>query len=229
MTISIEEQNKEVMYMSLLNEQMSEQLKEIFKSMKNDVTLAVFTQKSDCETCDETVTFMKEIEQLSEKINFEGLDIDLDKERAIAYNVQMVPSIVLLDADKNHKGVKFNGIPAGHEINSFIPAIIEVSGAGEVLPESLMAELSAITKPVNIKVFVTLSCPHCAGAVQKAHKLALESPYIDAEMVEAQTFYELSEKFNVSSVPKIVINDQYEFVGNQPLEVFMQEIAKTQV
>lgn len=64
---------------------------------------------------------------------------------------------------------------------------------------------------------------------KKAHKLALESPLVDAEMVEAQTFYELSEKFNVSSVPKIVINDQYELVGNQPLEVFLQEIAKTQM
>ena len=215
--------------MRLLNEQISEQLREVFKSMKNDVTLVVFTQKSDFDTCVETVTFMKEIEALSEKIHFEALDFDVEKERASAYNVQMVPSIVLLDADKKHNGVKFNGIPAGHEINSFIPAIIEVSGAGEVLPESLMEELNRLTKPVNIKVFVTLSCPHCAGAVQKAHKLALESPFIDAEMVEAQTFYELSEKFNVSSVPKIVINDQYEFVGNQPLEVFLQEIAKTQV
>lgn len=153
--------------MSLLNEQISEQLKEIFKSMKKEVTLAVFTQKSGCETCAETVTFMKEIEQLSDKIHFEEIDFDVEKERASAYNVQMVPSIVLLDADKKHQGVKFNGIPAGHEINSFIPAIIEVSGAGEVLPELLMTELKALTKPVNIKVFVTLSCPHCAGAVQK--------------------------------------------------------------
>lgn len=214
--------------MRLLNEQISEQLREIFKSMKKDVTLAVFTQKTGCDTCAETVTFMKEIEELSDKIHFEALDFDVDKARAEAYNVQMVPSIVLLDSDKKHHGVKFNGIPAGHEINAFIPAIIEVSGAGEALPESLLTELRGLSKPVNIKVFVTLSCPHCSGAVQKAHKLALESPFIDAEMVEAQTFYELSEKFNVSSVPKVVINDQYEFVGNQPIEVFMQEIAKTQ-
>lgn len=214
--------------MSILNDQIAGQLREIFSEMKNDMTLAVFTKKDECETCADTVSFMKEIEALSEKIHFEAFDIEADKEKAEAYNVQMVPSIVMLNDRKEYLGIKFNGIPAGHEINSFIPAILEVSGSGESLPQDVMEQLSAISKPVNIKVFVTLSCPHCAGAVQKAHKLALENSFIDAEMVEAQTFYDLSNKFNVSSVPKVVINDQFEFVGNQPLEVFLEEIAKTQ-
>ncbi|MDH8678008.1 thioredoxin family protein [Fusibacter bizertensis] len=216
------------MNMSLLNEQIQGQLKEIFADMKKEITLAVFTKKEGCETCADTIAFMQEIEALSDKIHLEEIDFDTNAERAAAYNVQMVPSIVMLNDQKEYLGVKFNGIPAGHEINSFIPAIVEVSGAGESLPENFMEKINALEKPVNIKVFVTLSCPHCAGAVQKAHKLALESPMIDAEMVEAQTFFELSDKFNVSSVPKIVINDQYEFVGNQPLEVFLEEIAKTQ-
>ncbi len=215
--------------MSLLNEQISEQLKTIFADMKNEMTLAVFTKKGECETCEDTVSYMKEIEVLSDKIHLEVLDIEEDQERAAAYNVQMVPSIVMLNDKKEYLGMKFNGIPAGHEINSFIPAILEASGSGEALPEEYLNPIKNLKKPVNIKVFVTLSCPHCAGAVQKAHKLALESPMIDAEMVEAQTFSELSDKFNVSSVPKIVINDQYEFVGNQPLEVFLEEIAKTQL
>jgi len=215
--------------MSFLNEQIEDQLKEVFNGMTRDMTLAVFTKQSDCDSCDDTLAFMKEIEALSDKIHLEALDLEADKSRAEAYNVQMVPSIVLLNDQKAYVGIKFNGIPVGHEINSFIPAILEVSGTGEALPELFMEQLRALEKPVNIKVFVTLSCPHCAGAVQKAHKLALESPLIDAEMVEAQTFFDLSEKFNVSSVPKIVINDQYEFVGNQPLEVFLEEIAKTQM
>ncbi|MDN5351834.1 MAG: hypothetical protein PWQ12_753 [Clostridiales bacterium] len=214
--------------MALLNEQLQGQLKEVFSEMKNDVTIAVFTQKGACYSCEETVSFMEEVEALSDKIHLEKLDIEADSERAKEYNVTMTPSIVLLDADKKYVGVKFNGIPAGHEINSFIPGLIEVSGAGEALPENYLEQLNALTKPVNIKVFVTLSCPHCPGAVQKAHKLALESDLVDAEMIEAQTFGEISDKFNVSSVPKIVVNDKYEFVGNQPLQVFLQEIAKTQ-
>jgi len=45
-------------------------------------------------------------------------------------------------------------------------------------------------------------------------------------MIEAQTFGEISDRFNVSSVPKIVVNDSYEFVGNQPFETFLNEIEK---
>lgn len=220
-------QNKED-NMALLNEQLREQLGEVFSGMKKEVTLAVFTKEGECNTCTETVAFMEEIESLNDKIHLKKFDLNADAEKAKAFEVSMVPSIVLLDEKEDYLGIKFNGIPAGHEINSFIPGILEVAGVGEALPEALSSELAALTKPVNIKVFVTLSCPHCAGAVQKAHKLALESPFITAEMVEAQTFGELSNKFNVSSVPKIVINDQYEFVGNQPLDIFLEEIRKTQ-
>lgn len=56
----------------------------------------------------------------------------------------------------------------------------------------------------------------------------MENSNIEAEMVEAATFPELSRRFNVSSVPKIVINDEYEIVGNQPIEYFLMEIDKTQ-
>jgi protein-disulfide isomerase len=44
------------------------------------------------------------------------------------------------------------------------------------------------------------------------------------EMIEAQTFYDLSTKFNVSGVPKIIINDSLELVGNQPIERFLEQI-----
>ncbi len=43
-------------------------------------------------------------------------------------------------------------------------------------------------------------------------------------MIEAQTFMELSNKFNVSGVPKIVINDTLELVGNQPIDQFLAQI-----
>ena len=53
--------------------------------------------------------------------------------------------------------------------------------------------------------------------------MAMLNDNIEAEMVEAQTFNELSMKHNVSSVPHIVINDGKSFVGNQPIETFINE------
>ncbi|WP_422486448.1 protein disulfide oxidoreductase [Gudongella sp. DL1XJH-153] len=215
--------------MKFLNEEVAKQLEEIFKGMKDDVTVALFTKEDDCETCEDTNDFISELLSVSSKLHLENHDIDKDSDKANEFGVLMAPSIVLLDKDKNYKRIKFNGVPSGHEINSFISSVMEVSGNSERLSDKIQARIEKINKPVNIKVFVTLACPHCAGAVQKAHKLALENTNIQADMIEAQTFFDMSEEYNVSSVPKIVINDEFEFVGNQPLEVFLDEIEKTQV
>lgn len=214
--------------MKLFNEDLQKQLREVFDNMNNEITLVVFTKEGPCYTCEETKSYMEEIEALSDKIHLKIYDLEKDSEIAKQYNVEVVPSTVFLNGEGVYEGVKFYGIPAGHEINSFVAAIMEVSGTGEDLPEAMMKRIQAIEKPVNIKVFVTLGCPHCPGAVEKAHKLALLSPHIEGVMIEAETFGDLSEKFNVSSVPKIVINDQYELVGNQPIEAFLKEIEKTQ-
>lgn len=214
--------------MRLFNEDLQKQLSEVFENMNKEITLALFTKEGQCYTCEETKAYMSEIEALSDKIHLKYFDLEKDAELAKQYNVEVVPSTVFLNDENAYQGVKFYGIPAGHEINSFVAAVMEVSGTGEDLPEALMKRIQAIEKPVNIKVFVTLGCPHCPGAVEKAHKLALLSPQVEGIMVEAETFGELSDKFNVSSVPKIVINDQYELIGNQPIEAFLKEIEKTQ-
>lgn len=214
--------------MKLFNEDLQKQLGEVFENMNKEITLALFTKEGQCYTCEETKSYMNEIETLSDKIHLKLYDLEKDAELAKQYNVEVVPSTVFLNDEEQYEGVKFYGIPAGHEINSFVAAIMEVSGTGQDLPEALMKRVNEIKNPVNIKVFVTLGCPHCPGAVEKAHKLALLNPNIEGVMIEAETFGELSDKFNVSSVPKIVINDQYELVGNQPIEAFLKEIEKTQ-
>jgi predicted DsbA family dithiol-disulfide isomerase len=47
------------------------------------------------------------------------------------------------------------------------------------------------------------------------------NPNIEADMIEAQTFGELSQKYNVSGVPKIIINETHELLGNQPFQAFL--------
>jgi glutaredoxin-like protein len=210
--------------MAFLNDDIRKQLTEIFTPIEKEVQIAFFSQESDCDSCADTQGFMTEMAELSDKLILSEYDFDKDQEKAEQLKVEMVPSIVILDSEGKDYGIKFNGIPAGHEINSFITAILEMGGLGEELPVEILEEIKAIDKPVDIKVFVTLSCPHCSGAVAKAHKLALLNDNIRAEMIEANTFGELSQKFNVSGVPKIVFNDGPDLLGNQPIEEFLKTI-----
>ncbi|MHB1454860.1 MAG: protein disulfide oxidoreductase [Saccharofermentanales bacterium] len=209
--------------MKILDQETEQQLTDLFAALQKDITLAVFTD-GDCMTCPETRQFMEEISGLSDKIHYSSFDIRTDIDEVALYNIEMVPSIVLLDAEGRYSRVKFNGIPAGHEVNSFLFALLEVAGVVSEVPPELESRIRAISRPVNIKVFVTLSCPYCSEAVQIAHKLAMMNPNIVSEMIEAQTFPELSSRFAVSAVPKTMINDSIELLGSQPIEAYLDAI-----
>ncbi len=210
----------------LFNEDVRKQISEILAQAKNQIQVVLFTKDGVCPTCAETQQLLEEVCETNDKLSLSVKNIDTDKDLAQSYGITMTPSFVILDAEGQYKGVKFNGIPAGHEINSFISALLEMSGLTIHYQEQIIKRINAINKPVNIKVFVTLSCPHCPGAVQNAHRLAMLNPNIEGEMIEAQTFQELSQKHNVSGVPKIVINDQHELVGNQPIEAFLETLER---
>jgi glutaredoxin-like protein len=212
--------------MQLLNTELQDQIRDYLSPMKNKVTLMLFTQESPCETCTETRQLLKEVSELNPLISFVEKDLIEDIRDVDQYGITLTPSFIMLDSDGNYRGVKFNGIPAGHEINSFLTAIIDMSNQEFDYEKSILDRIQKINKPVNIKVFVTLSCPHCPGAVNSAHRLAMLNKNIEGEMIEAQTFYQLSEQYQVSGVPKIVINEKYELLGNQPIEAFLNELEK---
>lgn len=211
---------------NLLNDQVKDQIKSHLTQMVNPVTMVLFTQGNEesCMYCDETASLLQEVSGLNDKLSVEIKDLEKDNDLATQYGVTLTPSFVMLDSEGNYTGVKFNGIPAGHEINSFLSGILGMSGADPGFDAKTLERIKKINKPVNIKVFVTLSCPHCPGAVAKAHQLAMLNEHVQGEMIEANTFQELSTKYNVSGVPKIVINDSIELLGDQPMEEFLNRI-----
>lgn len=206
-----------------LNNEVSSQLREIFNQMTKATKIVLFIDGS-CDTCLETKQLLEETVELTDKLSLDVFEIKEQTEEAKKYDVTLAPSFVFLDDKGVYQGVKFNGIPGNHEFITFITAIMEMGGAPIPYPESIVERIKKIDKPVNIKVFVTLSCPHCPEAVTNAHRIAMLNKNVSGEMIEAQTFYELSQQYNVSGVPKIVINDKYELVGNQPVEQFLKVI-----
>jgi hypothetical protein len=54
-----------------------------------------------------------------------------------------------------------------------------------------------------------------------AHQLAVESSHVVADVIEAQEFPDLARRYAVRGVPKIVINDEVEFVGALPEAQFL--------
>ena len=194
--------------------------------MQKKVQLVFFSQEIECQSCHDAHQFVKEIAALNDKLSMDVLNLVVDKDKAAQYQVDKVPAIVVLDEAGVDTGIKFYGIPGGYEINSFLGAILSVSGQKEALPDDLAKRISAISKPVHIQVFVTPSCPYCPAAVVTAHRLALENKNIRADMVESNAFVYLTVRYQVSGVPKIVINEKHELTGAQPITAFLDIIEK---
>lgn len=212
--------------MALFDEKVRKQLSEVLAQMKEEVKIVFFSQEIECTTCRDARSFVEEISALNGKIKLEKYSLVTDKAAAEQYRVDKVPAMVILDKAGEDKGIRFYGIPGGYEISSFLSALLVVSGRQESLPQSIADRIAKIDKDIDIQVFVTLGCPYCPDAVETAHRIALENKRVRASMVESNSFINLAVKYNVNSVPKIVINDQYELVGAQPITAFLDMIEK---
>ncbi len=212
--------------MALFENEVRKQLTEILNEMKDDVKLVYFTQQIECPMCREASMFVNEISSLSEKLSQKTYNFVTDKTVAEEYGVDKIPAIVILDKDGTDLGIKYYGVPGGYEINSFLGTVLEVSGHGEEIPDEILNEIKSVKNKIDIKVFVSLACPHCPGAVSTSHRLALENENIRAEMIDSNTFPYLAQRYNVTGVPKIIINEKYELTGAHPINSFLEIMKK---
>jgi len=211
---------------ALLSEQDREAVRKHLADITHPVTLLFFTQTiGGPETAAITRQILDELSELSDKVTVEDVNAVLDKERSAQYGIEGVPAIALLRGGEDTR-MRFLGAPAGYEFMSLIEAVMLAGGDDSGLSdESKKLVAEHVTGPIDIKVFVTPTCPHCPRAVTLAHKLAVESPHIRAACVEATEFMDLSRKYRVTGVPKTVVNDTVEILGAVPEDAFVRSVV----
>lgn len=210
--------------MSLIPDDKKENLRNRFnENMIDPVKILMFTQEIECRFCADTRQLVQELTGLNDKISAEVYDFVADSERAKEYGIDKIPALAIIG--KKDYGVRVYGIPYGYELQTLIEAVINVSKGTTNLSEKTKAILADVKSPVHIQVFVTLTCPHCPVAAATAHKLAIESDMIRADVIESSEFPALAQKYSVIGVPKIVINEKIEFVGAFSEDLFAEHVV----
>lgn len=206
------------------------------KELKDEVTILLFKKTSAgiwtpnededlvCRYCKETEELYKEVIELSDLLKLETYTIENNKEKFDEYKVERIPTAVIKGHNKGL--IRFVGIPAGYEFTTLLEDLIDASRGKVDLKERNKRKVEAVKEPLHIQVFVTPTCPYCPRAVRIAHKMAFLNENIMADMVEASEFPNLSEKYGVYAVPKIVVNDKVEFEGALPEDQFIREVLK---
>jgi len=209
--------------MSLIPDDKKDLLRNEFKEkMENPVKIVMFTQEIECKFCSDTRQLAQEMATLSDKITVEVYDFVVNADKAKEYCIDKIPALAIIGA-KDY-GVRIYGIPYGYELQTLIEAVVNVSRGRTDISDKTKAILAEVKVPVHIQVFVTLTCPHCPVAAAVAHKLAIESPMIRADVIDASEFPQLAQKYSVIGVPKIVINEKVEFVGAFNEDLFAEHV-----
>jgi len=214
----------------LLNEQIQKQVRGVFEDLQNPVQIVFFGRQEGCDYCDDTRQLLEEVAALSDKISIKTYDLDTDAPLAAGLGIDKAPAFTLLakEADSSiDYGIRFYGIPSGHEFTTLINDLVMVSARSSGLSDATANFLHEIKTPLHLQVFTTPTCPYCPRAVVLAHQMAMENPLITAEMVEAYEFPDLAEAFAVSGVPQTTINRGVgTVVGAVPESDLLDEIKR---
>ena len=143
----------------LLNDDIIKQVKELFdKELNQPVEVLFLGSDKDCDYCDDTLKLVEEVTDISDKLFLSRYDLDKDVEISQQYKVNMVPGLVIAARDVENIqdfGIRYAGIPSGHEFSSLIHDLILVSGRDSGLSEKTRKSLKELQEPVHLQVFVT--------------------------------------------------------------------------
>jgi alkyl hydroperoxide reductase subunit AhpF len=143
----------------LLPESIVAQIREVFQQLKQPVHLLFFSSQTDCEYCAETRQLLEELTPLSDLLSLSVYDLAADADLARRYQVEnKAPAIVIAaqeGAQITDYGIRYLGIPSGHEFSTLIQSILLVSGRDSGLSPQMRAYVKALTKPLHLEVFVT--------------------------------------------------------------------------
>ncbi|MGC9323928.1 MAG: protein disulfide oxidoreductase [Desulfomonilia bacterium] len=196
----------------------------VFTRLTRPVELIFFTQKNACPACREQERLLGEVAVLSDTITLSVKDLLDDAELVEKYGISKVPATVIT-AEKDY-GIRFYGLTSGYEFGSLLESIVMVSTGSSGLSPEIEKLLQLIDEPVHLEVMVTLTCPYCPKMVHVAHQFAVAAENIRSDMIESSEFPTLVQRYDVSGVPKTVINEGPSFEGALPDINVVMEILK---
>lgn len=182
---------------ALFDADMLAQLGAVFARMANPLVLKLYLDGRPVSA--ELRGYMEELAKQTDKLSVEIADNNADSAEA--------PYVAVCRADGRWSGLAFHGVPGGHEFTSFVLGLYNAAGPGQPLDEAVLEGIRALDKNVDIKVLVSLSCTMCPELVTAAQRLATLNDRVTAQVYDLNHFPAIKDKYNVMSVPCLVIND----------------------
>lgn len=179
--------------------EMTAQLRSVFDKMSSPLILELYLE--DTPLSMELKSYAEELARLTEKIQLKNIWL------SDPVKTEELPCVRVCRTNGEWSGLAFHGVPGGHEFTSFVLGLYNTAGPGQPLDEKTLEDLGKISRTVNMKILVSLSCTMCPELVTAAQRIAAENPFVTAEVYDLNHFPALKDRYQVMSVPCLVIND----------------------
>lgn len=178
----------------MLDQDLKDQLKQAFEGLEKNVELVI----DDCthENNAELEEMLQDIASTSGKISFKK-----------SGQSSPVPKF-LLAREGQPTGVRFRGIPGGHEFTSLVIGILNVDGKGKMPDGGVASRIKALKGPIRIRTYISLTCENCPDVVQALNQMALIHPDFQHEMIDGAYAQDEISKLGVQGVPSVVVGEK---------------------
>ena len=112
------------------------------------------------------------------------------------------------------ENITYSALPLGKELAPFLEALSQIDEKHPGLSKRRQQSLDKIDIPVQLKLYIALSCPHCPNVVRTVIPLAFHCSKINLHIIDGSLFPETAQKDTVMSAPCLILDDEFRWTGN---------------
>ena len=189
----------------MLDANLKDQLKAYLEKLQQPIELVA--AYDDSKKSQELKELLEELEPMSSKISLrteESTDV-----RRPSFAINRIGSDI---------GVRFAGIPMGHEFTSLVLALLQVGGHPSKASQELMEQIQELDGEFEFETYFSLSCQNCPDVVQALNLMSVLNPKVKHTSIDGALFQDEVEQREVMAVPSVYLNGQPWGQGRMTLE-----------
>lgn len=136
---------------------------------------------------------------------------------------ERTPSFSVGRADANI-GVRFAGLPLGHEFTSLVLALLHVGGHPSKAAPELLEQIRNLEGNFTFETYFSQSCQNCPDVVQALNLMAALNPNVRHVAIDGALFQDEVNERQVMAVPTIYLNGERFGQGRMELAEVLAKI-----
>ena len=194
----------------MLDDTLKAQLQQYLALLRQPIRL--IASLDDSETGTDMKSLLETIVSLSDKVTLDTTGNDSRK-----------PSFVVA-RDGETEGVRFAGLPLGHEFTSLVLALLWTGGHPPKVEQDVIDSIKSLDGDCSFEVYMSLSCHNCPDVVQALSLMAVMNPKVKTVVIEGGAFQKEVEERQIMAVPMVFLNGKVFGSGRMSVEEIVAKL-----